>query len=338
MYRNNKAITLIALAVTMIILLILAGVSLSMLVGEEGIITQSKNAKINNEISQEKEYIDLATSALKANKIANEDKSGISVSDLQTELDNMLGTGKAIVSAKSDGILSVYYIETKRDYDVKTDGTMEIDWSKAMENAVKHPDQDITNSDIAIGTDGESVNLNLWYYYLKNGEMYVGGLSSTGYLNNAQVGYLGNFDNGKIEGKFPQYIKYEGTWYPVTRLGRLFATPTYNQENLKYAPELPSTVKELIGSFYYCNNLLEVEIPNGVESIVSGTGRALEGVFAYCSSLKNIEIPESVTNIENYTFTGCSSLENINIRKEEDTITGSPWSATNANIVWNYNK
>lgn len=37
--RENKGITLIALVVTIVVLLILAGVSISMLMGENGIIT-----------------------------------------------------------------------------------------------------------------------------------------------------------------------------------------------------------------------------------------------------------------------------------------------------------
>ena len=43
--RENKGITLIALVVTIVVLLILAGVSISMLMGENGIITQAQNAK-----------------------------------------------------------------------------------------------------------------------------------------------------------------------------------------------------------------------------------------------------------------------------------------------------
>ena len=44
--KNEKAITLIALVVTIVVLLILVGVSISMLGGENGIITQSQNAKL----------------------------------------------------------------------------------------------------------------------------------------------------------------------------------------------------------------------------------------------------------------------------------------------------
>ena len=46
-YMKNHGITLIALVITIIVLIILAGVTLSMIVGENGIITKTKEAKQN---------------------------------------------------------------------------------------------------------------------------------------------------------------------------------------------------------------------------------------------------------------------------------------------------
>lgn len=43
--KNNKGITLIALVITIIVLLILAGVSISTLIGNNGILTQAQNSK-----------------------------------------------------------------------------------------------------------------------------------------------------------------------------------------------------------------------------------------------------------------------------------------------------
>ena len=43
--RRERGITLIALVITIIVLLILAGVSISMLTGENGILTQAQTAK-----------------------------------------------------------------------------------------------------------------------------------------------------------------------------------------------------------------------------------------------------------------------------------------------------
>ena len=42
--KQNNGITLIALVITIIVLLILAGVSIAMLTGDNGILTQSKQA------------------------------------------------------------------------------------------------------------------------------------------------------------------------------------------------------------------------------------------------------------------------------------------------------
>lgn len=46
--NTEKGITLIALVVTIVVLLILAGVSISMLTGENGIINQATGAQIQN--------------------------------------------------------------------------------------------------------------------------------------------------------------------------------------------------------------------------------------------------------------------------------------------------
>ena len=48
-YRKNKGITLIALVITIIVLLILAGVSIAMLTGQNGILTQAQKAKSETE-------------------------------------------------------------------------------------------------------------------------------------------------------------------------------------------------------------------------------------------------------------------------------------------------
>ena len=46
--KNNNGITLIALVVTIIVLLILAGVSIAMLTGQNGILTNAKTAQENS--------------------------------------------------------------------------------------------------------------------------------------------------------------------------------------------------------------------------------------------------------------------------------------------------
>ena len=56
---NEKGITLVALIVTIIVLLILAGVSIAMLTGENGILTQAQRAKEETEQAEKNEMADL---------------------------------------------------------------------------------------------------------------------------------------------------------------------------------------------------------------------------------------------------------------------------------------
>ena len=78
-FKNTKGITLIALVVTIIVLLILAGVSIAMLTGNNGVLTQGKRTKEETEIAEEKEAISLAMNALKIQKQVGAKKSGIKV-------------------------------------------------------------------------------------------------------------------------------------------------------------------------------------------------------------------------------------------------------------------
>ena len=58
--KKQKGITLIALVITVIVLIILAGVSINMIVGDNGIITQTQKAAEDTKQAQEKEMISLA--------------------------------------------------------------------------------------------------------------------------------------------------------------------------------------------------------------------------------------------------------------------------------------
>lgn len=47
MFKQERGITLVALVVTIVVLLILAGVSISMVLGQNGIVTKAQDAKKN---------------------------------------------------------------------------------------------------------------------------------------------------------------------------------------------------------------------------------------------------------------------------------------------------
>lgn len=62
MKSKNSGVTLIALIITIIVLLILAGVTIAMIVGDNGILNQAANAKIQTEQASIIEAIELAYS------------------------------------------------------------------------------------------------------------------------------------------------------------------------------------------------------------------------------------------------------------------------------------
>ena len=68
---SNKAITLIALIITIIVLLILAGVTLNMVMGENGIFGKANNAKNKTEVAQYEEELRICVLELQADAAAN---------------------------------------------------------------------------------------------------------------------------------------------------------------------------------------------------------------------------------------------------------------------------
>lgn len=57
--KENKGITLIALVVTTVVLILLAGTSINFVLGDNGIITKAQQAKMQTEFSKYKEELDL---------------------------------------------------------------------------------------------------------------------------------------------------------------------------------------------------------------------------------------------------------------------------------------
>ena len=118
--RKNNGITLIALVVTIVVLLIISGISISML-GENGIINQSKQAKEETEISDEKEKVEI--SAVNA---AGKDKWGeITEDNLEEELNKNIGKrNEDYILEKSGNEFIVTYTNSKRSYYIDTNGNV----------------------------------------------------------------------------------------------------------------------------------------------------------------------------------------------------------------------
>ncbi len=70
--KDNKGITLIALVITIIVLLILAGITIAMLTGENGLLTKANDAAANQIIAESKDLASMAVAKAYADYV--EDK------------------------------------------------------------------------------------------------------------------------------------------------------------------------------------------------------------------------------------------------------------------------
>ena len=119
--RKESGITLIALVVTIVVLLILAGVSISMLTGENGIITQAIEAQEKTDIADEKERVELAVVAA-----AGKDGWGeITEDNLAEELTKNIGKRNEDYTLTKEGEnFLVTYIDSNRSYLVDENGNV----------------------------------------------------------------------------------------------------------------------------------------------------------------------------------------------------------------------
>ena len=84
--RENRGITLVALIVTIIILLILAGVTIALLNGENGILSKTEKAATSYGVESIKEVVNLKLANLNASKWIDEGRKAV-LTDLN-ELDD----------------------------------------------------------------------------------------------------------------------------------------------------------------------------------------------------------------------------------------------------------
>ena len=116
MKKTERGITLIALVVTIVVLLILAAVSISMLGGENGIITQAIQAKEQTIIGEEKEVISVSYTACKTKDYS---KDVISAEEMQTEIDKIKSNVQVTMSGSD---LIIFFKDTEHFYSVNQNG------------------------------------------------------------------------------------------------------------------------------------------------------------------------------------------------------------------------
>ena len=118
--KGKNGITLIALVITIIVLLILAGVTIATLTGDNGILTKAQSTKIQSERASIKEQIELAVVASWINDNLD---AGIDTTVLETELNEINGLN---IESKGQGDDLPWTVTAKGfKFQIKEDGTIE---------------------------------------------------------------------------------------------------------------------------------------------------------------------------------------------------------------------
>lgn len=164
-FKQKKGITLIALVITIIVLLILAGISISMLAGDNGILRKATDAKTESEKGQEKEIVALAYNSALTKKVGNGDSTVVTSEDMNSELANQGAT------ASGNSPITVTFEKSKRQYTINSNGIIEYAGTSNEEN---NP----TELTISLTISGESVDT----VPIPEGFYHVGGTKDTGFI------------------------------------------------------------------------------------------------------------------------------------------------------------
>ena len=299
--QRNKGITLISLVITIIVLLILAGVTIATLVGENGIITKATEAKISTELSAYKEELEL----YKVNKTSEntnfiEETLTAGKTDLNynTKSEEEIGNIKTIITDISDK-----YFEK-----------LEVIKGKLLINT-----QDKTEIRVA-----QSLGIEVNPYDIRDGVLW----SSTGNLllmdENTESLTIPDSVTSIGEGAFSNLEGLKTIIIPPT-VKRIEQNAFKNNTTLENViiQERNGEGIEYIGdsAFRECKNLKNINLPDTITYI----GRE---AFREDSSLDNIKLPKNLKELYGLTFFGCSSLKNLELSENLEKIGGQCLSGT----------
>ena len=308
MKKQNTGITLIALVITIIVLLILAGVTIATLTGENGILTQATNAKEKNNSARAEEEVALALSNLKIEESIKDMTQSEKTAFLKKELESFKsGESVEVNLSKNGGSINHRGLgfEVDENYVLKQNATLnKSDWDRK-----------------AAPTD-----CFIWLSDNQNSPDY-----------GTVIGYTSKVSSYTTLRYPTRCKKVELTydWDRYNSAGVSSDGPRSFMRNIREV-ELPETVTS-IGSYAfksedsdYFGSLEKINIPDSVTSIGDGAFRGCsrlsgsiripnnvtrigENTFYNCTSLTSIEISDSVSSIDNYAFAGCNNLESINV-------------------------
>ena len=139
--KSKNGITLIALIITIIVMLILVGVTVTTAI-KGGLFSSAKQAAKGTTIAREKEQIISAYSTT----IAKTLKKDANVYDLQKELDDTVGADKTAVTILADGTFNILFNETKHNFNL---------------NNGKVEEKELDNTKMAFFDTGENVRTKM---------------------------------------------------------------------------------------------------------------------------------------------------------------------------------
>ena len=280
--KKEKGITLIALVVTIVVLLILAGISISMLTGENGVIAQANNSAIKTDNGTVLENIRLKVTEyetrINGEKVTNrlEQLKIDGIIDEQGVVNCKTLIGQKLKTGNGNNYKDVYVIEENElyYYDKKCNKNYLGDIG-SDEEIYDEADTSLFNI-----TDDGVISIKKEYGYYSNGSGY--------------------WDSWTLE---ELVIPSEVNGITVTSITDYFIGAN---EKIKKVYLSDSIIKIEKGAFERCSSLTSITIPNSVTSIGYNA-------FRYCGSLTSITIPDSVTSIVGCAFEGCRSLTSITI-------------------------
>ena len=184
--KENKGVTLVALVVTIIVLIILAGVSMNMLVGENGVVTLAQKARENIELTrveEEKQLNSLYEELAKGGEGIFDD----SMADAIEKLENFR---KVIATAITN--------EGVQTSELDTADTMAENIGKILQERTK--DATATAEDITEGktayVNGEKIigTGNIYHQIFENATMIAGNAKDSSDAGSYIKSYVNNSD------------------------------------------------------------------------------------------------------------------------------------------------
>ena len=318
--KRGNGVTLIALAVTIIVILILAGVTISTLTGNSGITTNASKAKTKSYLADIKEEYELYLSEKRMDDEYDLDTLYANDKTIRYE-GNEVGTGIAeICSSIKKGDEKKFEIIKGKIYYVSQDKNV---IPIAVELGFSINPYEISDSGVL-----KSSSMNL---YLVDND---GHLDLSEYEGKIKTIEAGAFSKVEIESginPLQSIVLPKG----ITTIG----DDAFSYNTSLTSIKIPNTVTS-IGkrAFQGCANLTSIEIPDTVTYIgdycFSGCNRLQkiklskkiqtinQRLLQGCSSLTEIEIPEGVKSIGYAAFSSCSKLTTITLPASLTSLSG----------------